>query len=88
MAYCTQCGNLLREGASFCTQCGAKVRKTQTTTPRSSTPVSLRSRSYSQRSREIQDIKPKSSSRTPIVFQTKQPNTKEKEEPKVENVNE
>ena len=26
MAYCTQCGNILKEGAQFCTACGAKVK--------------------------------------------------------------
>jgi hypothetical protein len=64
LAFCTQCGKTLREGAKFCTQCGTKVRNVSRSPSRPATNTQpLRSEQTSQQ---------KPTSRTPIVFQTRQ----------------
>jgi hypothetical protein len=64
LAFCTQCGKRLRESAKFCTQCGTKVRNVSGSPSRPAT--------ITQSSRIEQNSQQKSTSRTPIVFQTKQ----------------
>ena len=39
MAFCTQCGSRLKDGAQFCTKCGNKVRQSATSSPRRQSPT-------------------------------------------------
>jgi hypothetical protein len=63
LAFCTQCGKNLRDGAKFCTQCGTKVKASRVPT-RSSSPARS---SPSQPTR-----RPETSYKAPIVFRTRQ----------------